>query len=57
MTNPTQDTGDSHHSGNQMALENVRQRLRAYFGDAATVIAQRLDKQYAVAMTVPLKSG
>ena len=43
-----------HHDGNRIALNNVRQRLRAHFGAAASLSSERVDGRYVVRLRVPL---
>ena len=39
--------------GNQMAQENVRQRLRAFFGPGSDLAAEALEDAYRVRITIP----
>ncbi len=51
---PEQDGVDSRPGGNRMALENVGQRLRAFFGDGAEVRVEARNSEYAVELHFPL---
>ena len=46
-----------HHDGNRIALNNVRQRLRAHFGDEAALSSEQVDGRYVVRLRVPLTAG
>jgi two-component system, LytTR family, sensor histidine kinase AlgZ len=46
-----------HHDGNRIALNNVRQRLRAHFGAAAQLSSEQSADRYVVRMIVPLGDG
>lgn len=48
-------SGESPHRGNRMALENIRHRLQALYGEEARVDARPLDDQYEVVVSYPLK--
>jgi two-component system sensor histidine kinase AlgZ len=43
-----------HHDGNRIALNNVRQRLRAHFGNDAELDSAQRDGRYVVSLRVPL---
>jgi len=49
--------GASTHKGNRMALENIRHRLEAIYGDASRVDIQAGQDNYEVAFSYPLKGG
>jgi two-component system sensor histidine kinase AlgZ len=42
-----------HHHGNQMAQDNIRQRLSAYYGDKAVLITESDNQRYITKVTVP----
>lgn len=54
VTNPVTEHAHARHQGNRIALDNVRQRLRAHFGDAAVLEASRQGARYEVRLSVPL---
>ena len=55
VSNPFEvDSATHHHDGNRIALNNVRQRLRAHFGAAAQLRSEQTDGCYVVRMVVPL---
>lgn len=55
VANPVNPTGEgSRHHGNRIALDNVRQRLRAHFGDGAELTANSDGRRYEVHLSVPL---
>ena len=55
VSNPfDSDSATHHHDGNRIALNNVRQRLRAHFGDAAELRSEQTAGCYVVRMVVPL---
>ena len=49
--------GNSDHQGNRMALENIRLRLAALHGSAASVEVTPATEHYDVLLTYPLKKG
>jgi len=49
-------SGESPHRGNRMALENIRHRLQALYGEAARVEARPLDGQFEVLISYPFKN-
>jgi two-component system sensor histidine kinase AlgZ len=54
IANPIDVQARGRHHGNHIALDNVRQRLRAHFGDAARFHAEREGERYVVRLSVPL---
>lgn len=54
VANPVIPASDNHHHGNRIALDNVRQRLRAHFGDSAQLRAGHDGRRYEVHLSVPL---
>ncbi|MEX2482389.1 MAG: histidine kinase [Gammaproteobacteria bacterium] len=55
ISNPVPAPADDHHHGNQLALDNVRERLRAHFGDAAVLVTRRDGDIFHVHLAVPLE--
>ncbi len=55
-TLPRQQEGE-HRRGNRMALENVRQRLEALFGEAAGVRTGMVDDRHQVRIWLPVEEG
>jgi two-component system sensor histidine kinase AlgZ len=51
---PGENRSHSRPGGNQMAQENVAQRMRAFFGDGADVQVQEGASEYAVELRFPL---
>jgi two-component system, LytTR family, sensor histidine kinase AlgZ len=49
---PPSETVDHHH-GNQMAQDNIRQRLSAYYGDKAVLITESDNQRYITKVIVP----
>lgn len=54
VSNPVADASNTHHEGNQLALENIRQRLRAHFGEQATLRHAIDGGVYRVELLVPI---
>ena len=54
VENPVTEATVPHHQGNQLAQENVTDRLVAHFGDAASVDIRPDDDRYVVALSLPL---
>ncbi len=54
ITNPYEPTSQHSH-GNQMALDNIRHRFLALFGEAAILKTSRQDKQYTVTLRFPVR--
>jgi len=48
---------ENHRRGNRMALENVRQRLQALFGEAAGLRTGMVDGRYQVRIWMPLQEA
>lgn len=55
VSNPVNDSAATRHHGNRIALDNVRQRLRAHFGDAAELATSNDGARYEVRLVVPLQ--
>ena len=54
VTNPLPPGGAvGHHKGNQMALENIRHRLQALYGERGRVVAGPDNNQYRVTISYP----
>jgi two-component system sensor histidine kinase AlgZ len=57
LRNPYQE-GGSHHAGNRMALDNIRERLQLHFDAEATLTSKAADGVYQVHIVMPyIKSG
>ena len=54
VINPVNDSQATRHQGNRIALDNVRQRLRAHFGDSAQLTTSNDGTRYEVELVVPL---
>ena len=52
-TLPPEDRGESHRSGNRMALENVRQRLEAMYPNRCSLTLGRVDEEFQVRLVFP----
>ncbi|MCZ6773204.1 MAG: sensor histidine kinase [Proteobacteria bacterium] len=57
VANPFNEKADSGRRGNRIALDNVKQRLRAHFGEAADIRTKTEDARYEVRLVVPLTGG
>ena len=55
LLNPYRKDGD-HHSGNKMALANIRERLELHFDAEATLMTKVTDSSYQVHIIVPYVS-
>ena len=53
LTNPFQASGD-HHSGNRMALANIRERLQLHFDAEASLQSRAQGATYEVTLRLPL---
>lgn len=54
ITNPLlADRSLQHQKGNQMAVENIRERLQLAFGGAATLSLHEVDEQFSVTLLLP----
>jgi len=56
LTNPCSGSG-SHHSGNRMALDNIRERLLLFFDLEATLTTEVADDRYRVRIELPYRHG
>lgn len=58
ITNPLQpDAAGSHRPGNQLALENIRQRLELAYPDDASVDVVQTEDQYRITLRFPLEGN
>ncbi|MCB1747795.1 MAG: histidine kinase [Gammaproteobacteria bacterium] len=57
ITNPAGADGHARHHGNRIALDNVRERLRALYGARASLAAGQVGEHYRVRLEVPLEAG
>ena len=55
LENPIADSisTDTHHDGNKLAQDNIRQRLAAYFGATATLTVTPEEHSYKVSIKIP----
>jgi two-component system, LytTR family, sensor histidine kinase AlgZ len=56
LKNPYRATGGSHHSGNKMALANVRERLALHFDAEASLDSRVIKDAYEVHIRVPYRT-
>lgn len=57
ITNPLPDSPrERHHSGNRMAINNIKQRLLLTYGKKANLSAKQTDQSYIVELLLPTKS-
>ena len=57
VVNPALPGTGGRHQGNRIALGNVRERLRAHFGERAVMEASLADGYYRVRLSVPLSEA
>jgi two-component system sensor histidine kinase AlgZ len=57
LRNPYRATGGNHHSGNKMALANVRERLALHFDAEASLDSRVTREGYEVHIRVPYRSA
>jgi two-component system sensor histidine kinase AlgZ len=55
LRNPYQATGGRHHSGNKMALANIRERLKLHFDTEGTLESTVLENAYEVHIRLPYR--
>ncbi|CAG0948440.1 two-component system, LytTR family, sensor histidine kinase AlgZ [Burkholderiales bacterium] len=55
LRNPYRSSGGSHHKGNKMALDNVRERLALHFDAEASLESKVLDRAYEVHIRMPYR--
>ena len=53
VTNPLGEHGARSHSGNQVAVQNIRDRLKLAFGEQARMKVDQTDAQYQVTLRFP----
>lgn len=53
LRNPYRNEGGNHHSGNKMALGNIRERLALHFDAEASLTTQISDSTYQVHIVIP----
>ena len=56
LRNPYRASGGTHHSGNKMALDNVRERLALHFDAEASLESKVLDRAYEVHIRMPYRT-
>ena len=56
LRNPYRATGGNHHSGNKMALDNVRERLALHFDAEASLESRVLEHAYEVHIRMPYRT-
>ncbi len=56
LRNPYRAYGGTHHSGNKMALDNVRERLALHFDAEASLESKVLDRAYEVHIRMPFRT-
>ena len=56
LRNPYRASGGSHHSGNKMALDNVRERLALHFDAEASLDSKVLEHAYEVHIRIPYRT-
>ena len=56
LRNPYRASGGSHHSGNKMALDNVRERLALHFDAEASLDSKVLEHAYEVHIRMPYRT-
>ena len=58
ITNPAPTTKSQYRrSGNRMAQDNIRQRLKLAYGDASTLNINKTEAQYLVSFTIPIEKS
>ncbi len=57
IRNPAPKVRANRRSGNHMALENIRERLKAAYGHDASLTIETVNEQYFVAIRIPLGSA
>ena len=55
ITNPLPENSYSHEQGNRMALDNIRRRLEAIYGESATLTTQVKETTFQTTISYPLK--
>jgi len=54
ISNPAPKSRSTRRNGNHMALDNIRERLKATYGSDASMTSETVDDQYYVAIRIPL---
>jgi len=58
IRNPVPDSGaDKHERGNQIAMQNIRERLQRHFGDRASLKLYRRDEIFATKLGIPIQQA
>ncbi len=53
IRNPTPKSRSNRRNGNHMALDNIRERLKAAYGSEASLTTETVDEHYYVAIRIP----
>jgi two-component system sensor histidine kinase AlgZ len=56
ITNPIPRERDPRRSGNQMAQDNIRQRLQLAYGDRSKIKIHESDEDYSVSFNIPIEA-
>ncbi|MEM8844572.1 MAG: histidine kinase [Pseudomonadota bacterium] len=56
ITNPKPRERDPRRSGNQMAQDNIRQRLQLAYGDRSKMTIHESDENYSVSFNIPIEA-
>lgn len=56
LTNPLPQVEYSHEAGNRMAMDNIRHRLQAIYGDEASLLARQDGSTFTTTLSYPLAS-
>jgi two-component system sensor histidine kinase AlgZ len=56
LTNPLPRDDYAHEAGNKMAIDNIRHRLQAIYGDEARLLADRGDTTFTTTVSYPLRT-
>lgn len=56
LSNPLPAADSPRRQGNRMALENIRERLAAHYGDSASLQIEEADDRFSVTLTLPLQT-
>ncbi|MBL1261944.1 MAG: sensor histidine kinase [Thiotrichaceae bacterium] len=54
ISNPAAQSRSSRRDGNHMALDNIRERLKATYGEEASLTSETVDGRYYVAIRLPV---
>ena len=57
VTNPVPAAVDQQSTGHHMALDNIRQRLDAHYGDHGALELKQDDRRYEVVLEIPMQFG